>query len=211
MEPDLKNNNGNKTGQPDYGQAIAYAIGRLRNELPASLTYHCAEHTEHDVLPAVRRLAERAGLSPNDAALLEIGAAFHDLGHIHNSARHEAIGVEIAYEILPRFGFSPVDTGRVAAMIMATRMPQSPNTLLEQLLADADLDSLGREDFLETSKALWKERAALGMPHRWTEWLELQLLFLRSHRYFTDAARTLREDGKQRNIAFLEQLIRTAN
>jgi len=207
----MKNNNGEGAVPPDYDQAIAYAIGRLRNELPASLTYHCAEHTEHDVLPAVRRLAERAGVAPDDRRLLEIGAAYHDLGHIHNSARHEAIGVEIAYDVLPRFGFSAVDTGRVAAMILATRMPQSPNTLLEQLLADADLDSLGREDFLDISKALWKERAALGIPHSWPEWLELQLLFVRSHRYFTDAARTLRDAGKERNIQHLEELIRTVS
>jgi len=194
---------------PDYDGAIAYALGRLRNELPASLSYHCAWHTEGDVLPAVRRLAESAGKSRSDVRLLETGAAFHDLGHIHSSARHEAIGVEIAYEVLPRYGFSPVDIGRVAAMIMATRMPQSPNNSLEQLLADADLDSLGREDFLDISKALWQERVALGIPHSWPAWLELQLLFLRSHRYFTDAARALRDDGKQRNIELLETLIRT--
>lgn len=204
-----KNNNGKGVTTPDYDRAIEYALGRLRNELPATLSYHCAEHTEHDVLPAARRLAERAGVDLEDQRLLEIGAAFHDLGHIYNSARHEAIGVDLINEVLPQYGFAPEAVGRVAAMILATRMPQSPNTLLEQLLADADLDSLGREDFLETSKALWKERAALGIPHSWPEWLEVQLLFLRSHRYFTDVARALRDDGKRRNIQMLEELVRS--
>jgi len=197
----------NKGAQPDYDRAIAYAIGRLRNELPPSLTYHRAEHTALDVIPAVQRLAARAGIQPEDARLLEVGAAFHDIGHIHNSARHEAIGMDLVHEVLPGFGFNPADVERVAAMIRATRMPQSPRNLLEQLLVDADLDSLGREDFMETSKALWQERASLGIPHSWPEWLEVQLLFLRSHQYFTDAAHTLRDAGKQRNIEHLQDLI----
>ena len=67
--------------------------------------------------------------------------------------------------------------------------------------------SLGRDDFLEISKALWRERASLGIPHSWPEWLELQLLFLRSHQYFTEVARTLRDAGKQRNIEHLQELI----
>jgi len=198
------------SASPDTSRAIAYAIDRLHRELPAVLTYHNAAHTELDVLPAARRLGQLTGLSPDELGLLEVGAAFHDLGHVVQSPGHEAIGVDIATEILPRYGFTPPDIQRVASLILATRMPQSPNSQLEQLLADADLDSLGREDFLETSKALWQERTALGFTHRWPEWLELQLLFLRSHRYFTEAARQLRENGKQRNIALLETMIRTA-
>jgi predicted metal-dependent HD superfamily phosphohydrolase len=111
-------------------------------------------------------------------------------------------------EALPRFGFAPAEIERVAAMIMATRMPQSPTNELERLLADADLDALGRPDFLETSKALWRELGALGKPQSWAQWLEFQLRFLRSHRYFTATARVLRNEGKQQNIALVEGLIR---
>lgn len=193
---------------PDYGQAVAYALDRLRRELPPTLSYHCAWHTEHDVLPAARRLGQLAGVTQTEQGILEVSAAYHDIGHIRISYGHEAISVEIMTEALPRFGFSAQEIERVAAMIMATRMPQSPKNELEQLLADADMDGLGRTDFLDTSKALWRESAALGRPQLWTQWLETQLRFLRSHRYFTTPARALREDGKQRNIAMLEQLIR---
>ena len=196
------------THHPDYGQAVAYALDRLRRELPPTLSYHCAWHTEHDVLPAARRLGQLAGVTQTEQGILEVSAAYHDIGHIHISYGHEAISIKIMSETLPRFGFTPSDIKRVAAMIMATRMPQSPTNELERLLADADLDGLGRPDFLDTSKALWRERAALGVSHTWAEWLDVQLRFMRGHRYFTDVARTLRDDGKQRNIAMLEQLIR---
>jgi len=195
---------------PDYGQAIEHALDRLRSELPPTLFYHCAWHTEHDVLPAARRLGHLAGVTQTEQGLLEVSAAYHDIGQIHISYGHEAISVEIMAEALPRFGFSPQDIERVAEMIMATRMPQSPKNELERLLADADMDGLGRTDFLDTSKALWRENAALGRTQSWAQWLETQLRFLRLHHYFTAPARALREDGKQHNIAMLEDLIRDA-
>jgi len=195
--------------RPDYGQAIEYALDRLRHELPPTLLYHCAWHTEHDVLPAARRLGQLAGLTQNEQGVLEVSAAYHDVGHIHISYGHEAISIKIMAEALPRFGFDPREIERVATMIMATRMPQSPKNELERLLADADMDGLGRTDFLDTSKALWRENTALGRPHQsWAQWLEAQLRFLRSHRYFSAQARALREDGKQHNIAALEGMLR---
>jgi predicted metal-dependent HD superfamily phosphohydrolase len=180
----------------------------LRAELPPTLSYHCVWHTEGDVLPAARRLAQLAGITRPEQGLLEISAAYHDIGHIHISYGHEAISIKIMAEALPRFGFSPQDIERVASLIMATRMPQSPKNELEELLADSDMDGLGRTDFLDTSKALWRENAAFGRPKSWVQWLEMQLRFLSSHRYFSTVARTLRDDGKQRNIAMLEGLIR---
>ena len=193
--------------KPDHAGAVAYALRRLRTELAPVFTYHDARHTEDDVLPAAIRLGRLHGLPPADLHLLEVAAAFHDLGHVRNHIGHEQIGVEVIDDILPRFGFSAHDIERISAMIMATRLPQSPHNDEQALLADADLDSLGRDDFLTTSEALWRERVALGEDIPWLTWLETQLAFIGDHRYFTATARTLRDDGKKRNMALLERLI----
>lgn len=194
--------------RPDYAGATAYALDRLRTELPAHLYYHNALHTEEDVLPAVVRLARLSNVAEPDLHLLEVGAAFHDLGQIRTNLGHELIGIEIMSGVLPEFGFSPQEIARVSGMILATRLPQTPLNDEQALLCDADLDSLGREDFFATSKALWQERAACGLVIPWQTWLENQLRFLQTHRYFTPAARALRQDGKQKNIEMLERLIR---
>jgi len=194
--------------QPDYDKAISFALERLHRELSPNLFYHCAAHTEEDVLPAVRRLAQLDGVTETETRLLEVAAAYHDIGHIRSPYRHEAIGVEIMSAALPNFGFGHADIERLSAMVMATRMPQSPNNHLERLLADADLDVLGRPDFFRTSKALWRELRAMGKPRGWSQWLQVQLRFLRTHRYFTATARALRHEGKQQNIGLLESLIR---
>lgn len=192
---------------PDYAGAVAYALDRLRAELPARLSYHNTLHTEEDVLPAAVRLAQLSNLAEADLHLLEVGAAFHDLGQIKTSMGHELIGIEIMSTVLPQYGFGAEHIERVRGMIMATRLPQTPLNEEQALLCDADLDSLGREDFLATSKALWQERAASGLVIPWPTWLENQLHFLQSHQYFTPAARGLRDEGKQKNIELLERLI----
>jgi predicted metal-dependent HD superfamily phosphohydrolase len=193
--------------QPDYAAAIAYALCRLRTELSPLLTYHNLMHTEGDVMPAVARLARLGNLAESDVRLLEVGAAFHDLGQIKTSLGHERVGIEIMSEVLPGLGFSATDIARLTGMIHATEMPQTPRNNEQALLADADLDSLGRDDFFPTSTALWHERAACGMDIPWQTWLELQLQFLRRHSYFTPVAQALRGAGKQKNIEMLERLI----
>lgn len=194
--------------QPNYADAIAYAFQRLRTELSPHLYYHNAQHTEEDVLPAVGRLARLSNVAEPDLRLLEVGAAFHDLGQIKTDLGHELIGTEIIAQVLPGFGFSPQEIVRVSGMILATRLPQSPHNDEQALLCDADLDSLGREDFFVTSKALWRERTAAGLVITWPKWLEDQLRILQTHHYFTHAAQALRQEGKQKNIDMLEQFIR---
>jgi uncharacterized protein len=181
----------------------------LRAELPPQLFYHNVEHTEEDVLPAALRLAHLSQKTdPDDLHLLEVAAAFHDIGQIEGSLGHELVGIEVVSRVLPQFGFGPEEIERVAGMILATRLPQTPLNEEQAILCDADLDSLGRDDFFPISKALWREREACGLIIPWQAWLANQLQFLQSHQYFTPAARTLRQAGKLRNIALLERLIR---
>ena len=190
--------------EPDYAGAIAYALNRLRTELPLELTYHNVWHTEHDVMPAAVRLARLSQLPQADVHLLEVAAAYHDLGHIVTSLEHERLGAEIAAEVLPKYGFEAENIERLVGIILATHLPQSPHNLLEEILADADLDVLGREDFLTRNQALRQELAALGQEFLTDrEWLTTQTEFLQQHSYFTPAARALRAAGQQANRALL--------
>ncbi len=192
---------------PDFEGAIRYALSRLERELAPEVTYHNQWHTEQDVLPAVRRLAAMSGIGADDARLLEVAAAYHDIGFVVQRDEHERAGAEIAAQVLPGFGFTSEQVAAVQGMILATRLPQSPRTPLEEILADADLDVLGREDSLPRSAALRAEVAAQGRPVAEAAWIRSQLKFHRGHRYFTVAARTLRDEGQQQNVALLEAML----
>ncbi len=190
-------------GKADWDAAREYALGRLGQELSPELVYHSLAHTRDEVLPAVQRLAAMVGLGEDEARILETAAAFHDLGFTLRRQEHERLAAEIAATVLPGFGFSPGQIATVQGMIMATQLPQSPRTPLEEILADADLDVLGREDFWQRNQDLRAELAASGTLLDDERWLASQLQMLSRHHYWTAAARTLRDEGKQRNIEAL--------
>ncbi len=193
---------------PQYDAAIDYALERLREELSPRLIYHSLRHTQHDVMPAARLLAKMSGLSVDDTHLVEVAAAFHDLGFIETYRDHEEASARLAGLVLPRFGFAPAQIEQIVSMILATRLPQSPVTLLEMIIADADLDVLGREDFFERNEVLRQEMARYHQGCDRREWLRNQLEFLQNHCYYTPAARSLRDRTKEQNLALLEAMVR---
>jgi uncharacterized protein len=192
--------------RPDFDAAAAYAFERLAVELSEALLFHSLAHTRDDVLPALERLAATEHVTGMPLLLLRTAACFHDIGYVERRDGHEAAGVRIAAAALPRFGYSPAQIHTVAGMILSTRLPQNPRSLLARLLADADLDSLGRADFFDRNQALRAELVAFGIVASDAEWYATQLHFLRSHRYWTSAARELRDAVKAQNLAALARL-----
>jgi len=192
---------------PDFEQARRYALARLSSELSPFLYYHSLSHTRDFAAPAAERLADMESLVDGDKLLLMTAVYFHDLGYLEQIAGHERISARIAAEALPSFGYSAEQVEVIKGIILATQLPQRPRTLLDEIMADADLDTLGREDFLEQSRELRLELAALGNVHSDVSWYRSQLEFLRSHHYFTASQRLLRDDQKKKNIAALVQLL----
>jgi hypothetical protein len=86
---------------------------------------------------------------------------------------------------------------------MATRIPQSPKTHLEEIICDADLDYLGRDDFEVISNYLRNEFFHLGIVNTEEEWMQVQIKFFESHQYFT---KTTREKRSRKKMKHLEQL-----
>ncbi len=193
--------------QSNFEHAKAYALQRLERELPAALTYHSLAHTRDDVAPATLWLAAIAGVSGEQRMLLHTAAYYHDIGFVLQRADHEMIGARIAAETLPSFGYSPAQIEIIHGMIMATRLPQSPRNLLEQLMADADLDALGRTDFITRNQALRDELAAYGAHWDDLGWCREQLYFLEAHHYWTDAAQQVRGEQKRRNVELILEMI----
>jgi uncharacterized protein len=186
--------------KPDIEQACAYALDRLAHELSPKLHFHSLTHTRDDVVPAALRLATQLDIGCNDTQLLRTAACYHDIGFIERRDGHEDISARIAAAALPNFGYSPEQVACVVGMIMATRLPQMPHNLLEQIMADADLDSLGRADFFIRNQALRDELAAFDHIMSDTLWYRNQLNFLRSHHYWTTEAASLRGPTKKQHI-----------
>lgn len=196
--------------EPDFEGARSYALMRLNKELPEKVTYHSLQHTRDDVVPAAERLALAEGVNGEDLLLLRTAAYFHDLGFVVRREEHEQAGAEIAAQVLPSFGYTPEQIEKICRMIMATRIPQSPTALIEQILADADLDTLGSEHFWTQSEKLRAENEAFDGPMSDVEWYTTQVTFIENHRYWTASARAWREQRKQEHLAQLRKLLEKA-
>jgi uncharacterized protein len=194
--------------QPDIEGAREYALKRLETELAPYLYYHSAAHTRDDVIPATERLAKLEHVNDGNLLLLRTAAFFHDIGFVEQPLNHEKISARIAGEILPQFGYLPEQISTIQSLILATQLPHVPETLLEAILADADLDSLGREDFMARSQALRDEQQAFGITAKDKDWYQAQIKFLTEHKYFTHSAQKLRDGRKSQNIQQLRNILK---
>ncbi len=175
------------------------ALYILRSELSDQLTYHGISHTL-DVLHVCNLYIRREKLKREKAKLLRIGALCHDIGFIVSNEQHEKKSAKLAAKLMSKYGFSKKQISTVRALILATRIPQSPKTYLEKILCDADLDYLGRNDYYEISNKLYQELRAFELISDKEEWKKHQIQFLEAHSYHTPFAKKNREPLKQQRI-----------
>lgn len=188
----------------NYKKAEKAILQRLKTELPQNLYYHSVNHTI-DVKEAAVKIAVHEGFNNQDIMLLKVAALYHDSGFVKQYGKHEEIGAKMAEDELPRYGFTETQIKTIQKLIMATSFPYKPETHLEMVLCDADLDYLGRDDFFEISDKLKREYIERGMVKNEIEFDKLQIDFLTSHSYFTPSTIAKREKQKQRHLDFIKQ------
>ena len=183
-----------------YAEVKKFILGKLKKELPKHLSYHSVEHVK-DVVNSCKQLAKHEGVRGNDLKLLLTAALFHDSGFLINSKEHEKLSCGIARQHLPLYGYNDEQIEQICGMIMATKVPQKPHNHLEQIICDADLDYLGRDDFFTIGDKLFDELCVYGILNTEDEWNELQVKFLEAHNYFTKTAIQLRQKQKDKHLA----------
>jgi predicted metal-dependent HD superfamily phosphohydrolase len=188
---------------PEYKKAEDQIFERLKNELPTTLYYHGYIHTE-DVMKAAMKIAGEENISEEDKQLLRVAVAFHDAGFIYVYKNHEMKSCEMAREALPALNFSTEEINKICGMIMATKIPQQPTNLLEQIIADADLDYLGGDHAESIAATLFDELKHYAKLNDETEWNNLQISFLSEHHYFTNYSIRHRAPKK---LQYLNKLI----
>ena len=193
----------------DYRAAKQFLRSKLRVELSDKRYYHGLHHTL-DVLKMATEISASEGVAGRDLMLVKTAALFHDAGFVKDKhAGHEHEGCLIVQNALPDFGYSAPDIKTICGMIMATKIPQSPSNLLEEIICDADLDYLGRDDFYRIGDSLFEELKEYHLIHDEQDWNRLQVSFLTAHRFHTRTNRLLREPVKQQYLEELKELVAT--
>jgi uncharacterized protein len=182
-------------------------ISLLGSDLPDYLEYHNLEHTKY-VLDKSILIAREERINGDELFLIKIAALYHDIGFIKNMENHEETGCRIAHEDLLQQGLNPEDVDKICGMIMATKIPQTPTTHLEKVIADADLEYLGTDRFEVVSERLFKELKHFDGALMKKEWYKIQVDFLSAHHYHTKFCKVHREPTKQHNLKKIKGLLK---
>lgn len=185
-------------------EAQDYASRLISTRVSSEVSFHTLQHTE-EVVAACQLIAAYEGIGGEELEALLVAAWFHDTGYSSGRAKdHESVSVEHVMDFFSIHEVPESFSHTVKGCIMATRMPQSPQTKTEEILCDADLFHLGSPNFREKSKLLRNELIDFN-GEEWSkkDWRQNNIAFLEAHNYFTGYGRKILQPVKEEHLARL--------
>lgn len=188
-------------------QAEQHVTGLYEASWQSNVVYHNIDHTR-TVVDRVNEIASHYDLSEQEVIILNIAAWFHDAGHLfENPAVHEQKSVELMKAWLQGKDSYAELAGEIAAVILSTKIDAQPNTLLEQIIKDADTYHFGTKDFREMDKLMKKEMKLRNLNTIVMDWEKNTLALLQHHQFYTEYCRNHLNSRKQKNIKKLQERI----
>jgi predicted metal-dependent HD superfamily phosphohydrolase len=176
----------------------------FHSKLDKKHVYHNLSHTENVATHAVE-LANYYKLEDKEFFIVLAASWFHDLGYLDKWEQHEQRGADAATEFLAEKGVDEETIAAVRACILATKMPQSPKNLLEQIVCDSDLYHLGSDEFKESNRLMRKETEnLLGKEIDKHAWKLGTIKLMESHHYHTEYCRNKLDAKKRQNLEDLK-------
>jgi predicted metal-dependent HD superfamily phosphohydrolase len=180
-----------------------FVLKLLSENLPENLCFHDVDHTLY-VLEKVIEIGQNENCTEHEIELLSVAALWHDTGYTITYAGHEQEGCILARRYLPEYGYDLASIDIICNLIMATKIPQSPQNKLEEIIADADLEYLGTDSAASKAHQLFLELQTLNPELTESGWNKMQINFIKQHRYFSNYCNANNEKIKQN---YLNQLI----
>lgn len=177
-----------------------YVKNLFADQLPDDMFFHNLIHTGL-VVKAACEIGAVCEVEKQEMIILQIAAWFHDTGYCYIYDGHEDKSISNAVTFLKQLKADEKFINSVTGCIDATRMPQKPESLIQQILCDADMYHLSVDNYLSYSENLRKEwKAKMGKSYSNIEWRELNVTMLVNHKYFTDYGQRVLQQNKLKNI-----------
>lgn len=165
-----------------------------------NLLYHSEKHAI-GVVARVNEIAAHYDLSEDQVIALNLAAWFHDIGHLYTTPTdHEIKSAELAEEWMREQNLTEEMVGMVKQLILATKITTKPDSLMERIIKDADTFNLGTKEFKKTDKLLKEEMRLRNFTTLLAGWDQNKLEILQNHEFYTDYAKELLNEAKQKNI-----------
>lgn len=189
-------------------KAENYVFALFKDKLSSNYIYHNFNHTLR-VVTSARLIAEKEGVSGEDAEIIEVAAWLHDTGYINGSEEHEEGSVSIAGNFLKENAYSDEKIERVKSLIRVTKLGVEPQTLFEEIIKDADCSHFSDENYCALSELLREEwKIIMNKTFTDTEWVSVnRYVLMQKHRFYTNYAKVYLQPLKEHNIARLQTML----
>lgn len=189
-----------------YKKTEQYVTDLFNENKKPELVFHNLEHTV-SVVARTKEIAGHYYLSENDMLTVYIAAWFHDTGYLFTDPQHhEEKSVDLMQEFMKTHAPEINLTDSIPACIMATKPPRQHDSLLKEILCDADTYHFGTSEFKETNKKVWAEynvNTPAGQPDE--AWAIKTIELLKEHVFYTKYCKDLLEKGKKKNMKKLKK------
>lgn len=183
----------------------------FKEHISAEYVYHDLQHTEQ-VVEGICQMADLHGLPATEKQMLELAGWFHDTGYKDGPDGHEERSCMLLRDFLADYDFSEESIKQMEGCILATKIPQNPQTLHEKIICDADLAHLGNEHYWDRTGRVRQElMLTRSMLMGEQEWIDFELDFMLQHGYHTEAAEKLYGKRKKKHIKQLRKQKRRLN
>jgi predicted metal-dependent HD superfamily phosphohydrolase len=177
-----------------------YIDSLFEENLAAHFHYHNLDHTR-DVVKAAQKIGELEGLNEKELEIVQVAAWFHDVGYIKTVDDHEEVGSQMAKEWMEPKGYTEEEVQQVQAAILATKLPQNPETRISEILCDADMIHLTKKSYLDKCDQMRTEFSTtkdLNVNDK--QWLLMNESFIMNHKFFTEAANEKYKKKVKKNL-----------
>ncbi|MBC35771.1 MAG: hypothetical protein CL663_07010 [Bacteroidetes bacterium] len=180
-----------------FAEAEVFVKEFLEGNAPDELLFHNFTHTQN-VLKYAETIGQESKLNDHDLNVVRIAALFHDVGYINSFEQHENEGVKIVEDYLKARDIDQNDIDKVQACILATKLPQSPKSLLEKVICDADFMHLAAEDYTEQMEMLRLEINSIEKGKLSKKLFDIESLkMFNKHYYHTEYGQTVLQPLKE--------------
>lgn len=189
-------------------RAADYVFRLFRENKAACCFYHNYAHTAETV-ETCREIAENMNTTEAEKEILLLAAWFHDTGYLFTIEAHEEKSADTARRFLQDNSYPEHETEQVCRCILATKIPQQPASLIEEIICDADLSHLGKPGYREKSELLRFElEKNENRNFSDIEWLQLNIDFFSRNPFHTKYASLAFNEEREKNLVELHQRLR---
>ncbi len=163
--------------------------------------YHSYGHAL-DVMERAKYLAKKEWLSKDDIEMLSLAWLFHDTGFIIQYDNNEPIWAKIAKNYLKSILYPNDRIDEIERIILATSPEYKvPQDKYEEIIKDADMDNLWRDDFQDKNDKLRQEIEEIKhIKINDPDWKHASVELLKEYKYRTNSQQTERNQKKIENL-----------